>query len=41
MISDFLVQHDTGPFFSLSQEQYDNAVAKYPQVCEMMILVFG
>jgi hypothetical protein len=32
MVSDFLVAHDSGPFFNLDQNQYEKAVAKYPQV---------
>jgi hypothetical protein len=35
MISDFLVQHESGPFFSLDQKQYQKAVMKYPQVSEI------
>ena len=32
MVSDFLVQHPSGPFFSLSETEYDKALVKYPQV---------
>jgi hypothetical protein len=32
MISDFLVQHPSGPFFSLSKTEYERALVKYPQV---------
>ena len=32
MVSDFLVQHPSGPFFTLDQKEYKEAVAKYPQV---------
>lgn len=32
MVSDFLVQHPSGPFFSLSESQYKKALLKYPQV---------
>ncbi|CAF3196935.1 unnamed protein product [Rotaria socialis] len=30
MISDFLVQHPSGPFFSLSKKEYEEAVKRYP-----------
>ena len=29
MVSDFLVQHPSGPFFELSEEEWKQAVAKY------------
>ncbi|CAF3129728.1 unnamed protein product [Rotaria socialis] len=32
MVSDFLVQHNSGPFFSLSQSEYEKALAKHPQL---------
>ena len=32
MISDFLVQHPSGPFFSLSKEEYDQATQCYPDL---------
>lgn len=32
MISDFLVAHPTGPFFSLSDAEYNQAVKKYPEL---------
>lgn len=32
MISDFIVQHPSGPFFSLSETEYKRAIRKYPQV---------
>ncbi|CAF3734477.1 unnamed protein product [Rotaria socialis] len=32
MISDFIVQHPCGPFFSLSDAEYDKAVEKFPSL---------
>ncbi|CAM4762659.1 unnamed protein product [Rotaria magnacalcarata] len=32
MISDFIVQHPCGPFFSLSDVEYDKAVEKFPSL---------
>ncbi|CAF2737794.1 unnamed protein product [Rotaria sp. Silwood2] len=32
MISDFLVQHPSGPFFSLSDAEFHNAVEKFPSL---------
>ena len=32
MVSDFLVAHPSGPFFSLSQEEFDLAAKQYPSV---------
>jgi hypothetical protein len=32
MVSDFLVQHPSGPFFSLSESEYQKALVKYPQL---------
>ncbi|CAF3885734.1 unnamed protein product [Rotaria magnacalcarata] len=32
MISDFIVQHPCGPFFSLSDAKYDKAVEKFPSL---------
>lgn len=32
MVSDFMVQHPSGPFFSLSEKEYKSAVRKYPEV---------
>jgi hypothetical protein len=32
MISDFLVQHPSAPFFSLSESEYQKALVKYPQL---------
>lgn len=32
MVSDFLVQHTTGPFFRLSKTEYESALAKYPHL---------
>ena len=40
MISDFLVQHPSGPFFNLSQSEYDKALVKYPQVSISSITYF-
>lgn len=35
MVSDFIVQHPSGPFFSLSEAEYKQAVRKYPQMCSV------
>ncbi|CAF4797658.1 unnamed protein product [Rotaria sp. Silwood1] len=32
MVSDFMVQHPSGPFFSLSKSEYEKALVKYPQL---------
>ena len=32
MVSDFLVQHLSGPFFSLSPAEYQKALVQYPQL---------
>ena len=32
MVSDFLVAHPPGPFFSLSQEEFDLAAEQYPSL---------
>lgn len=32
MVSDFLVQHPSGPFFNLSHTEYQKALVKYPQL---------
>ena len=32
MVSDFLVEHPTGPFFRLSEKEYEQALAKYPDL---------
>ncbi|CAF4846691.1 unnamed protein product [Rotaria magnacalcarata] len=32
MVSDFLVEHPTGPFFRLSEKEYEQALAKYPNL---------
>lgn len=34
MISDFLVMHQSGPFFQLSAAEYQNALLKYPELDE-------
>ncbi|CAF1687084.1 unnamed protein product, partial [Adineta ricciae] len=34
MGSDFIVQHESGPFFTLSPQEYQKAVVKYPQLEE-------
>ena len=35
MVSDFLVAHPSGPFFSLSQEEFDFAAKQYLLASEM------
>ena len=35
MVSDFLVQQGSGPFFTLNQKEYEKAIAKYHQVCRL------
>lgn len=40
MVSDFLVQHPSGPFFSLSEKEYRKALRKYPQVSQANKSVF-
>lgn len=40
MVSDFLVQHPSGPFFSLPESEFKKAVHKYPQVCCLGICVY-
>ena len=30
MVSDFIVQHPSSPFFQLSEKEYEKAVEKYP-----------
>ncbi len=32
MVSDFVIAHESGPFFSLSQNEYQKALFKYPQL---------
>ena len=32
MVSDYLMRHPSGPFFSLSKTEYEKALAKYPDV---------
>ena len=32
MISDFLVQRPSNPFFTLNEKEYENAIQRYPQV---------
>ena len=32
MLSDFLVQHPSGPFFRLSPVEYADALVKYPHL---------
>ncbi|CAF2033495.1 unnamed protein product [Rotaria magnacalcarata] len=32
MVSDFLVQHPSGPFFSLTENEYKKATQRYPQL---------
>ena len=32
MVSDFLVIHPSGPFFSLSPKEMDECIAKYPNI---------
>lgn len=39
MVSDFIVQHESGPFFTLSPQEYQKAVVKYPQL-EGELLLF-
>lgn len=34
MISDFLVQHTTGPFFQLNENEWMNAVKKFPDLLD-------
>ena len=34
MLSEFLVMHPSGPFFQLSQAEYDKALRKYPELGE-------
>ena len=34
MLSDFLVMHQSGPFFQLSSVEYDKALEKYPELGE-------
>jgi hypothetical protein len=34
MISDFLVQHPSGPFFQLNEREWVNAVKKYPDLLD-------
>lgn len=33
MVSDFLVQHPSGPFFELSKDEWKKATAKYKSLC--------
>jgi hypothetical protein len=39
MVSDFIVQHESGPFFSLSPHEYQKVVVKHPQL-EGELLLF-
>ena len=34
MVSDFLVQHPSGPFFQLNEKEWMNAVKKYPELLD-------
>ena len=34
MVSDFLVQHPSGPFLSLNKAEWDKAIQKYPELLE-------
>ena len=34
MVSDFLVQHPSGPFFQLNEKEWTNAVKKYPELLD-------
>ncbi|CAF4154706.1 unnamed protein product [Rotaria sordida] len=34
MVSDFLIMHQSGPFFQLSPSEYDKALEKYPELDE-------
>jgi hypothetical protein len=38
MVSNFLVQHPSGPFFSLSDAEYRKAVKRFPLFLVLMIL---
>ena len=34
MVSDFLVQHPSGPFFGLTKAEWEKAIQKYPELLE-------
>ncbi len=34
MVSDFLVEHPSGPFFQLNEKEWMNAVRKYPELLD-------
>ena len=34
MVSDFLVQHTSGPFFQLNEREWTNAVKKFPELLD-------